>query len=141
MTISRADAVSSTQKKDVIYSDFTSDFDIHPDKKDLIQVTNEDAVAESIRNLLMTNRGERLMKPNVGSNIASLLFEPITPITQSVLQELVTNTITNYEKRAKLVRVVVSATPDMNSYTVTVVYSTINKADAITSTFILNRIR
>lgn len=141
MTISRADAVSSTQKKDVIYSDFTSDFDIHPDKNDLIQVTNEDAVAESIRNLLMTNRGERLMKPNVGSNIASLLFEPITPITQSVLQELVTNTITNYEKRAKLVRVVVSATPDMNSYTVTVVYSTINKADAITSTFILNRIR
>ena len=141
MTITRADAISPSQKKDIAYSDFTSDFDIHPDKNDLVQVVNEDSVAESIRNLLLTNRGERLMKPNVGSNIASLLFEPITPITQSVLEELVTNTITNYEKRAKLIQVTVSASPDMNAYGVTVVYSTINKTDAITSTFILNRIR
>ena len=33
----------------------------------------------NIRNLLLTERGERIFQPNFGSNLKSLLFEQITP--------------------------------------------------------------
>ena len=36
-------------------------------------------VKSKIRNLLLTEKGERVCQPNLGSNLKSLLFEQITP--------------------------------------------------------------
>ena len=35
----------------------------------------------NLRNLLLTSKGERVFQPNFGSNLKSLLFEQITPIS------------------------------------------------------------
>jgi len=40
--------------------------------------TTIEAVKNNIRNLLQTNKGERLMQPNLGMNLRQLLFEHIT---------------------------------------------------------------
>ena len=42
------------------FSDFLSSFDVDPVKQDLYKVTNEEAVKSSIRNLLLTNTGDRI---------------------------------------------------------------------------------
>ena len=43
--------------------------------------TIREQVKSNIRNLLLTEKGERVFQPNFGSNLKSLLFEQITPIS------------------------------------------------------------
>lgn len=123
------------------YSDFLGDLDFHPVKKDLLRNTNEEAVKSSIRNLLLTNRGERLYDSNLGSDIRKILFENFSPAMESVLADLIRTTIENHEPRAKINDIIVNSEIDDHYVTVTLVFSVINKEEPITLELILNRIR
>jgi phage baseplate assembly protein W len=103
-----------------IYSDLDITFLKVPGTGDIPLKYNEQAVIRSIRNLLSTNIGERLFQPEVGSSLNSLLFEPVTQITATLIQNEVIRIITNYEPRASIARVDVSALPDSNQFNVTV---------------------
>ena len=50
-------------KKITIYTDFKKNLEISPVSLDITLVKDEEAVKESIKNLILTNRGERLMQP------------------------------------------------------------------------------
>lgn len=123
-----------------VFSDFLNSFDVDMVKKDLYRLTNEDAVKASIRNILLTNVGERLYS-NVGSNIRSILFENFTPAMESVLADLIRTAIENYEKRARILDVFIDSSVDDHHISVTVVFSVINKEEPLTFELILNRIR
>ena len=64
----------------VLYSDFFTNLDNNPVSEDVAVKTNENAIRQSIRNLLMTNRGERPFQPDLGGNITAMLFENTTKI-------------------------------------------------------------
>lgn len=49
--------------------------------------TTIEAVKNNIRNLLNTNRGERLMQPNIGLNLRQLLFETMSEDTIVGIQD------------------------------------------------------
>lgn len=134
----RPDKTSVNPEK---YTDLFTNFDVHPDKKDLLKHINEDAVKRSIRNILQTNKGERLFNPTFGGNLRRLLFENISPVTESLLREQIELSINNFEPRARLIDVIVSGYPDDNAYNVSVIFSTINTTEPITLGVILNRIR
>ena len=89
-------------KKITIYQDFKKDLEISPLSSDLTLHKDEDAVKESIKNLILTDRGERLMQPDLGGNISAMLFENITPSTLKLIEDNVRTTITLYEPRAEL---------------------------------------
>jgi len=72
--------VTAKTKKIAIYSDFKKSLEISPVSDDLTLHKDEDAVRESIKNLLLTDRGERLMQPNLGGNIRAMLFENISQV-------------------------------------------------------------
>lgn len=126
---------------DIYYSDFLIDLNPHPVVKDIVKYTNEHAINSSIRNLLLTNRGERLYQPDVGSDIRKLLFEPIADSTAELLSSLIETTIRTYETRAKVTSVVVTPFEDKNLYVVTVTYYTINSQQAVSTNITLNRVR
>ena len=48
--------------------------------------TTVEAVKNNIRNLLLTNRGERVFQPNLGLGLRQFLFEQITPDTIIAIQ-------------------------------------------------------
>jgi len=124
-----------------IYSDFFTDFDVHPEIHDLVRKKNEDAVKASIRNLLLTNKYERPFQPTLGSNIRKYLFEPMSPQTQGYIETEIRDVIENFEPRAKLMDVVAAPYVDENAYLVTIRFYLINKSEAVILNTILYRVR
>ena len=55
--------------------------------------TTVEAVKNNIRNLLLTNRGERVFPPLLGLNLRQFLFEQITPDTVFAIQNDIRDTI------------------------------------------------
>ena len=125
------------------YSDFQTNLTIHPIKKDLTRLLNEDSVKRSIKNILLTDYYERPFRPRFGANIRKYLFENITPITLRAIQSDVTLAINTYEPRAKIIEVKVSAPSDNNEVDISVTFSTINRLQPVTVTASigLNRVR
>lgn len=127
--------------KPLVYSDFYSNFDLELVKKDLLSYKNEDSVKRSIRNILLTDKGERFFNPTFGSDIRKMLFENFSPSNEQVVADLIKNAIGNHEPRANVIDVNVSGNPDQNSMYINIVFSVINKAEPVTLELILNRIR
>jgi phage baseplate assembly protein W len=124
-----------------IFSDFFTDLDIHPVKKDFVRHTNEEAVKRSIKNLLLTNTGERFFNSDIGSDIRALLFEPMSPATEQILEDFIRVTIDNHEPRARIEQVQVLADQETQTVSATISFSVINKQEPVILELILNRIR
>jgi len=124
-----------------VFSDFASTFTVHPVTQDLTTKRNENSIKQSIKNLLLTDRGERLFQPDIGSDIKALLFENITPQTEVALKKRVYNTIERFEPRCQLVDVIVSGDIDRNGYNISIFYYTINSEDVEKINFVLDRVR
>jgi len=101
-----------------IYSDLDLTFRKLPSTGDVSMKYDEQAVIKSVRNLLSTNLYERLFQPNVGSSLNKLLFEPVSPLTASLIEDEIARMINNYEPRATISQLFVQASPDSNSFNV-----------------------
>jgi phage baseplate assembly protein W len=132
---------NTIQRTNIRYSDIGHNLQIHPVRGDLIRLTNEDAVKRSIRNLLLTAPGERFFQPTLGAGLPQFLFENVSRDTADFIRERITETINYNEPRARLIRVYVSVNPDENSYSATIIFSTINNPEPITFNLILERVR
>lgn len=97
--MSRADKYTELTNPDELYSDFLVNLNPHPVSGAVLRFTNEKAVTRSIRNLLLTNPGERLYQPDLGSGIRQLLFEPISDFTTNTLGRFIEDTISKHEQR------------------------------------------
>lgn len=137
----RNNNTSPQRSKNILYSDFKTSFKFSYVKRDLEQDVNEEAVKTSIKNILLTNRGERFFNPSFGSDIRSVLFENFTSATEQILSDLVKNAINNFEPRANIIEVLVNGDPDNNQVYITIIFSIINKSEPITFEIILNRVR
>ena len=124
-----------------IFSDFNTSFAVHPVKKDLSLKTDVDSVKQSIKNLILTDRGERLMQPTIGCKIRALLFENFTAQTILLVKTTIYDTINQHEPRAVIEDVSVSADPDNSALNVAVLFSLINNAQTEKLNLVLERIR
>jgi uncharacterized protein len=70
------------------------------------------SVRESIRIILTTEPGERLMLPGFGAGLRSFLFEPNVPATHRLIEERVQFSLRRWEPRVALDTVVVGPHPD-----------------------------
>ena len=130
-----------SRRKEVIYSDIRGDLSLNPATDDVLLVTNEDAIRTSIINLLNTDRYERVMQPNIGSNIRSLLFENADVQTAYNLRELIYETIETFEPRCNLIDVIVEDDQDRNAYNLYITFTLINKSEPQLLEFALERVR
>ena len=134
-------AITPLTKKREIYSDLPMSFAVNPVSNDVTRKINEEAVKESIKNLILTDKGERLFQPNVGCNIRSQLFENYTQQTVDIMKDLIRTTIVNYEPRCEIINIEISGEIDANEMTITITFAIINTTEPVTLSVVLNRIR
>jgi phage baseplate assembly protein W len=128
-------------KKVTIYQDFKKDLEISPLSSDLTLHKDEDSVKESIKNLILTDRGERLMQPNLGGNVTAMLFENITPSVLKLIEDNIRTTINLYEPRAELQNVAVTSNIDDNTVKVKITFYVRNVEQPIDLDVFLERTR
>lgn len=130
-----------SRKKQETYSDFFKDLTLSPVNNDVARKVDEDSIKESIKNLVLTDRGERLFQPNLGCDIRKILFENITPDTIIVAREMIMNTLKAYEPRAAIIGVDIRTLPDEHTVIITIVFNVINKEEPVTLNITLERVR
>jgi phage baseplate assembly protein W len=123
------------------YQDLDLDFIANPITGDVSKKTGPDAVARSIRNLVMTNYYDRPFRSQIGSNAVKMLFENIGPLTAINLEQAISDVVTNFEPRAKLIGVKVKADPDENGYSAKIAFYVQNRPEPFQTTLFLARIR
>tara|TARA_B100000212_G_C27267906_1_gene487409 strand:- start:378 stop:782 length:405 start_codon:yes stop_codon:yes gene_type:complete len=127
--------------KEIISSDFHKDLSLVPGKGDIARKSNEEAVKESIKNLVLTGRGERPFQPDLGCDVRELLFENATPQTLELMKTTIENVIKTYEPRCNLIGVDVTGAVDSNTISITIVFTLINTLEPVSFNIILDRIR
>tara|TARA_S200000501_G_C20768684_1_gene719514 strand:+ start:260 stop:742 length:483 start_codon:yes stop_codon:yes gene_type:complete len=119
------------------YRDMDIKFGRNPSTNDLIVKTGDNAVKQSIKNLIRTDFYERRMRPGVGSGIKTLLFEPSDVISEIRLKDLILETITNHEQRVNVENINVKSQRDGLGYDVTIVFTIVGKNQPVTFTTFL----
>ena len=131
-------AIVSRRKQ---YSDLDLSLIPHPNKKDIIPLTDVDAVRNAVKNLILTSPYERPFQPELGSKIKSLLFENADSNTQYLIKRYVEEVLADYEPRIDDVYVEVEDDSDNNAYYVTVTFNIINVDITADVKLYLERIR
>ncbi len=124
------------------FKDLNVTFKSHPITGDLLSVKDETSIKQSIVNLLLTNRGERLFNPDLGCGIVGLLFEPLDYGVASLLNSEITNVLSEYEPRINILSLNVLPNFDQNGFDVGLEFEIIGREDVpINVEFFLERTR
>jgi uncharacterized protein len=71
----------------------------------------EDHVRQSLRLILATGPGERVMRPDFGARLADLVFAPVSASTIALIGHEVRDALTRFEPRIDIVSLDVTADP------------------------------
>ena len=124
------------------FKDLSITFKKHPVTDDLVTVKDKSAVAQSIKGLLLTRRGERPFQPDLGSGLQNLLFEPLDYGSGALIKKEIQETINAFEPRVQITKL--ACYPDLanNGYDVELEYFILGREDrAVALDIFLERTR
>ena len=93
---------------------------------DVFKKTDAAAVKQAVKNLLLTNRGEKPFQPDFGADLNEVLFNLDTEFDPDFVQDLIAEAIKNFEPRALVLSVSVSTDGDNNRLDATVEFQVVN---------------
>jgi len=134
------DTVSITTSRNKAYSDLDLTFAIKGNK-DVFKKNDAAAVKQAVKNLLLTNFGEKPFSPRFGGNLNAFLFNLDTEFDELEIEDSVAQAIANFEPRAILRRVRATLLPDQNSVNVKVVFQVVNVQETQELSINLARLR
>ena len=111
-----------TQRVSKGFKDVSMSFKYNPLSGDLITLSNENAIARAVRNIVSTTPGEKFFDPDFGSSVGEILFENVDDITAVSIQDEIKSCLGNYEPRVELIDVFVDPNFDENQFDVTITY-------------------
>ena len=112
-------SILSSRKKS--YSDIDLLFERKP-SGDIYRKTDADAVKQSVKNIVSTNRFEKPFEVFYGANITGMLFELADAGMGTHVEDQVKSAIEEYEPRARVLRINVFSNPDRNTLQVELLF-------------------
>ena len=126
----------------ITFKDLSVTFKKHPVTDDLVTVKDKAAVAQSIKGLLLTRRGERPFQPNLGSGLQDLLFEPLDYGSGALIKKEIQETINAFEPRVQITKLACYRDLANNGYDVELEYFILGREDrAVALDIFLERTR
>ena len=127
--------------RELTFSDLSYTFTAHPVTGKLPTLKNEKAVANAVKNAVLTNRFEKPYNPYFGSDVYARLFENFGPITETNVRRDIELAIQNFEPRAEVLDVTVVARENYNQLDINITFLVTNQADPTTLQLKIERIR
>ena len=130
-----------------LYKDIDLSFENKPTEglnasvSDVYKKEDAAAVKQAIKNLLMTNFGEKPFAPYFGANLQALLFDLADDDIERSIDIAIHNAVRNYEPRASIRDVRVKALPDYNSVSVYVEFLIVNTEELVSFETTISRLR
>ena len=88
----------------------------------ILSSTGTDRVEQSIRVILGTQQGERVMRPDFGCNLKSLVFAPVNEATLNLARHYVLDGLTQWEPRIDVTDVAITPGPGPGQLIISVNY-------------------
>jgi phage baseplate assembly protein W len=85
--------------------------------------TTTDQIKSNIINYVLTNKGERVLNPNFGSNLRKFIFENITESNLRALEIKLTNDIRNNFPSVNVISITLTSAYEDNAIQLNIVYS------------------
>ena len=121
-----------------IYSDVDMELTM-ASNGDVTRNTEDDAIRNSLSNIMNTIQGSRRMLPEFAFDIMGLLFEPMEDATSQELGRRILGAIELWEDRIIVENVNVHANHRKNQYEITLTYRTVTSNITQTVNYILKQ--
>ena len=124
------------------FKDISITFKKHPVTDDIVQVKDKSAIAQAIKSLLLTRKGERPFKPNFGSGLQKSLFEPLDYGSAVLIKNEINTSLSIYEPRIVVRKINCLVDYNNNGYDIELEYKIKGRTDRpVAIEFFLERTR
>jgi phage baseplate assembly protein W len=105
--------------KDIKTADFTSD----RKNRNIKVALDKNAIQNSINNMFLFTKGERVLIPNFGNSLYEYLYEPVSELTAKKLGQAILSMFELWEPRVQIINIIVEPRPDENTFIIEVEYT------------------
>lgn len=133
-------AITASIKKRY-YKDIDLNFSAHPLTGDISKVYDQQALKQSIKNLILTEYYSRPFHPEIGTYIGGALFENAPDLLEKLVRESCRNVVEHYDGRIRLLDVYIQRPDSGESVYVTLKFEDIQLNLDVTVDFFLSRVR
>tara|TARA_B100000287_G_C20606730_1_gene770370 strand:+ start:80 stop:493 length:414 start_codon:yes stop_codon:yes gene_type:complete len=121
------------------FKDLAISLNPNPSTGDFGVVKNENAIKQSVRNLILTMFGERPFQSDIGSRVKMLLFEPWDPFSIDSMKSEIYNCLTRLEPRIEVTGVDLRDESDVNAIQVAIDYKIVGESIVQNVDFLLEK--
>lgn len=127
-TLPKKQTAAPYQYKDIhldLIPEFTVTGELYktPEQKDFKADYDVTAIKNSIRNLLTTSPGEKILNPAYGCDLRGLLFEQVTKNIGEQIGNIIYKQITTFEPRIRIDGLDITVSPEEQQYDIELSFS------------------
>lgn len=88
--------------------------------------TTKDQIKSNLINYFLTNKGERIMQPNFGSNLRAFVFEQLDNLVVDTIKKKIQDELSSYFPNVSVKKLDILSNPDSYSLQVVLTYNVVN---------------